>query len=1121
MVFTHLQIRSSYSLLNSTITIEELVQRAAELGYTALALTDEQVLHGAIKFYKAAKNNGLKPIIGLTILVGDSQEEAHEMVILAKSNQGFQELIKLSTWLRTEELSFIEVEQLLTYTADCVGILSFNHGNIVKQLRNKSFVELNEYISAYRQAFGENDFYIALESYGDGSNHPSFFAEVKQFQEMYHDSVVAMHDVRYLNKKDVLAYDCLQAMKVQRIWDGTYVDDKWRNHHLCSEKEMQQYFSEWPEAVEETASIVEKCNLNINFEQQHLPSFPLPENQQPHCYLTEKCFAVLSQKYTKVTDEIRERLHHELNIIEQMGFSDYFLIVADMVDFAKTNNIVVGPGRGSAAGSLVAYLLGITDIDPIKYELLFERFLNPNRMTMPDIDIDFSDTRREEVVDYVQRKYGSEHVAQIITFGTFAARSLMRELIKTMDINKQDAAFVLRHIPVQSKKNLVQIVQDSSALKDYIKHSEVLRRLFKVATVLEGIPRHISTHAAGIVISKEPLMEYAPLTSGAGTMYLTQYAMNDVEAIGLLKIDLLGLRNLTLIEQILQKIRYEYKKAVSLEEIPQEDRKTFLLLQQGRTNGVFQLESQGMKQVLQDLKPTHFEDIVAVNALYRPGPMDFIKTYINRKHGVEKISYPHPDLATILEKTYGVLIYQEQLMQIAHRIAGFSLGQADLLRRAVSKKQEEVMEEQKSAFINGCIQQGYSQSVANELFAWIVRFSNYGFNRSHAVAYSRISYQLAYLKCHYPQVFFAELLSASMQQHQKITLYRREIKELHIKLLGPSINNSFGKYAVEGKHIRMGLLQIKGVGNQAVSEIIRARKERPFQNLFDFCLRTSLKVINRTIIELLVLSGAFDELHKNRASLLATIDQAIEQGELFGEFQEQVSLLTNNLELEGDYVEIEDFSVIKKLSDEKELLGIYISSHPVTVYRKQLQRAGYITIDAARKRGHGFKHRSACVIQSIKTIRTKRGDPMAFITISDETDEMEAVVFPELYRQVHRWWEEGMLVVAKGKLEARSNGLQTLLSAIQSFEESVLEDKTSTDRLFIKLTGKDIKADLAKISEVARYFPGNTPVIVFQESLQQTYQLSKEYNLAPNLLCIQRLQDYFGIHQVVYDKVTI
>ncbi len=502
------------------------------------------------------------------------------------------------------------------------------------------------------------------------------------------------------------------------------------------------------------------------------------------------CWENANKIYDAVTDVITQRLAYELEIIQSMQFSDYFLIVWDFIAYAKKEGILVGPGRGSAAGSLVAYVLGITEIDPLQYDLLFERFLNPERTSMPDIDIDFSDHRRDEVIDYVRMKYGSDHVAQIITFGTFAARSLMRELMKTMEVEQQDARFILQAIPAQAQQTIVEYVTGSKDLQQYIKQSEKLKALFTVAAKLEGIPKHMSTHAAGIVISDNPLVESVPLTAGTHDTKLTQYAMNDLEAIGLLKMDFLGLRNLTLMERILKTIRYTTGEKMALAYIPDKDPETYKLLQQGRTNGVFQLESQGMKQVLMRLRPTMFEDIVAVNALYRPGPMEQIPVYISRKHGTEQVEYPHPDLEPILSKTYGVLIYQEQIMQIAHKIAGFSMGQADLLRRAVSKKKQQLMDEQRAAFIQGCLDNGYSEQIAKKIFQWIVQFSNYGFNRSHAVAYSKLSYQLAYLKAHYPASFFAELLTSAAGQQDKADLYRKEMKVEGISLLPPSINRA-------------------------------------------------------------------------------------------------------------------------------------------------------------------------------------------------------------------------------------------------------------------------------------------------------------------------------------------
>jgi DNA polymerase-3 subunit alpha len=554
-----------------------------------------------------------------------------------------------------------------------------------------------------------------------------------------------------------------------------------------------------------------------------------------------------------------------------------------------------------------------------------------------------------------------------------------------------------------------------------------------------------------------------------------------------------------------------------LHELPASDEKTFELLRSGKTNGVFQLESQGMQNVLKQLKPTTFEDVVAVNALYRPGPMENIPVYIKRKHKEEPVKYPHPDLAAVLEKTYGVLVYQEQIMQIAYRMAGFSLAEADLLRRAVSKKQQEVMDDQREKFIEGCIRNGYEKSVGEQIFAWIVKFSNYGFNRSHAVAYSKISYQLAFLKAHYPAHFFAELFSSVANQHDKIQQYRREIQELGIPFKPPSINKSFGKYAADNNGIRMGLLSIKGVGNKAIQEILRVRKNGRFKHLSDFCLRVSLSIVNRQTIELLIMSGTFDELQSNRASLLASIDPAIEQGELFREFLDQPNLFGDQLELETNYVQMEDFTDVKKLADEKELLGIYISSHPLESYRSKLRENGYITMDHAKQRTDKKEQKGTAIIDKVKTIRTKRGDPMAFLTLSDEKDEMEAVVFPDLYRNAKQMLQEEKLIMFQGKPENRNNRMQWLLSEIHPFEAERLQ-KIRKQRLFIKLTGREQEQSLAFIKRTAYQYPGDTPIILFDETNRKTYQLKEDYYIEPSYDCLHAFRKEFGKDDVVLQK---
>jgi len=1114
MSFTHLQVRSGYSLMESTITIKKLVKKAQELEFNSLALTDENVLYGVIPFYKSCLNAGIKPIIGMTTVVQE-EETFLPFILLAKDHQGYQSLIKLSTYIQFHDKTSIMMEKLQDYSDQLICILPMNHPRLRQLLLEETFANTHDYLKSWQTLFGEENFYLGIEPTKESES--SFLMTLKAFSDQYSFPSAAIGDVRYLDEKEVIGYDCLKAMKDGKQWGMKVTDSGRYGKFLRSPHEMETLFSKWPEVIEETEKIANQCHVSFDFEARFIPSFPVPGGMDAHMYLEQICHENLEKKYKTVTKEIIDRLTYELDIIRSMKFSDYFLIVSDFISYAKKNHILVGPGRGSSAGSIVAYVLGITEVDPIKYDLLFERFLNPERQTMPDIDVDFSDARRDEVIDYVREKYGEDHVAQIVTFGTFAQRSLIRELIKTMDVAQEDAYFLLKEIPLQSRKTLSEIIKESPELNQYVKSSSKLKLLIMVALQLEGLPRHISTHAAGVVITENPLTEYVPLTVGPTETHLTQFAMNDLESIGLLKMDFLGLRNLTLLEKVIDSIYYTTRQKINLSEIPEQDEKAYQLLREGRTNGVFQLESQGMKKVLKELKPTTFEDIVAVNALFRPGPMDFIPVYVARKHKKQEVTYPHPDLAGILKKTYGVLVYQEQIMQIAHRIAGFTLGEADILRRAVSKKKQGVMEQQKEAFIAGCLKNGYDQEVAEEIFSWIVRFSNYGFPRSHAVAYSMISYQLSYFKANYPANFFAELLSSNASQQEKVSLYVKEAKELNIDVLPPSINKSYGKYTVEKGNIRMGLATIKGIGNQAIREIIQVRKAGPFKNLFDFCLRVSFKAVNRAAIENLIMAGCFDDTYSNRASLLASIDQAMEQGELFGGFGDQASFFEDGLKLEEKYTEMEDFSLIKKISDEKELLGMFISSHPLKEYRKRLRANGYVQINDTQTLVGKRNIKLAVIVQSIKTIRTKRGDSMAFMTVGDEVGELDTVVFPDLYRNTSRWLEEEVIVFIKGKIEMRNNRLQMVLDDITLFDENKLELQSS-GRLFIKFTKKTSKQGLSKLKEAAKKYPGNVPIIIYQEEEHKTYQLNENYSIHPTSDCLNFIRNYFGKTDVVLKK---
>ncbi|MBR3119552.1 MAG: DNA polymerase III subunit alpha [Oceanobacillus sp.] len=1110
MSYTHLQVKSGYSLMNSTITIPKLVERAHKLNFNALALTDEEVLYGIIPFYRACKSYGIKPIIGMSVRLLDNEEEVIPCILLAKNNAGYHQLIKLSTTIQQDSINGIDLGAIQQAAGQLICIVPVQHDKITQLFQHQTHAGIAGYFKKWQALFAQGDFYLGLQERDE-----SIFTLVKEFHKVSRIPVTAINDVIYLDEKDAMAFDCLQAMKTGKQWGMKIADSTIKNRHLRSETEMESLFGFfWPEVLAETAAIAGKCNVTIDFEQRLLPSFPVPEEISAADYLEKLCWAKVKERYQTLTDPIKKRLSYELHVIQSMEFSDYFLIVADFIGYAKANQIVVGPGRGSSAGSIVAYILGITDVDPMEYGLLFERFLNPERQTMPDIDVDFSDARRDEVITYVQEKYGREHVAQIITFGTFAARSLIRELIKTMDVDGQDASFMLREIPLQSTKRIPELVKESEELYRYVKTSPKLKLLFAVAVKLEGLPRHISTHAAGVVISEKPLKEHVPLTIGATDTHLTQFPMNDLEAIGLLKMDFLGLRNLTLLEKVIQSIAYTGANPISLDEIPENDTRTYELLRNGQTNGVFQLESQGMKQVLTELLPSSFEDIVAVNALYRPGPMDFIPVYIARKHGKEEVTYPHPDLKPILAHTFGVLVYQEQIMQIANRIAGFTFGEADMLRRAVSKKKQDVMDAQKEAFIQGCLNNGYERSVAEEIFSWIVKFSNYGFPRSHAVAYSKISYQLAFLKAHYPASFFAELLSASRSQYDKLHLYMQELKALGLELLPPNINRSFGKYSVENKKVRMGLTSIKSVGNQAIGEIIRARKAGPFKNIFDFCLRTSPKLVNRKTLENLIIAGAFDETYSNRASLLASIEQAMEQGELFKEFFGGSSLFEDQIELDAKYVEIDDFSQVKKLADEKELLGMYVSSHPIKEFRKQLRANGHVTLRQAAKMLGKRNLDVTVIIQAIRVIRTKRGDKMAFLTIDDEQAEMEAVIFPDVFREISSWLQEEMLVCLEGKVESRNNKLQMVINSVKPFHQETLQSDYK-QRLFIKVVNMTNQQALQLIEKVAERYPGGASIILYDEQKKQSYQLAESYCLYPDKSCLNMLKRYFGNENVV------
>ncbi|PLR98126.1 DNA polymerase III subunit alpha [Bacillus sp. T33-2] len=1117
MSFIHLHVYSAYSLLTSTATVEQLVKEAKSKGFTSLALTDRNVMYGAIAFYKECLKNSLKPIIGLTIDVASEfrEKEAFQLVLLAMNNQGFQNLIKISSAVQTRSPDGIPVKWLKAYSGGLIAITPGTGGEIEQFLSAGEQDKASAAVDLYSSMFGSQKFFISLHN----QELPGQAALNKQLAALAESRgirTVAANPVHYLHRQDAFAQECLLAIK-----NGQKLQDEEReklgsdDFYLKTAAEMAELFSEYPDALENTLKIAEQCNVLIDLETKHLPQYPAPPGETSDGLLEKLCRTGFETRYGKAPSGHWQRLEYELSVIKRMKFSDYFLIVWDFMRFARENGILTGPGRGSAAGSMVAYVLFITDVDPIEHQLLFERFLNPERISMPDIDIDFPDHRRDEVIEYVASKYGELHVAQIVTFGTLAAKAALRDTGRAFGLNTKELDRLSRLVPSKLGISLTDAFKESEGLRSFIKESDMNAKLFETALKLEGLPRHTSTHAAGVVISGQPLTNVIPIQSGSERVLLTQYSMEHLEEVGLLKMDFLGLRNLSLIEAILESIHRKTGREIDIHNIPLDDRQTFELLSEGDTTGIFQLESEGMRKVLVKLKPSRFEDIVAVNALYRPGPMENIPLFIARKHGREEVAYPHDDLKDILENTYGVIVYQEQIMQIASTMAGFSLGEADLLRRAVGKKKKEVLDRERGHFVSGALKKGYDEKTANDIYDLIVRFANYGFNRSHAIAYSFIAYQLAYLKAQYPLYFMAALCTSAMGNDAKIAQYARELKQMEIPLLPPSINKSSYSFQAEGGKIRYSLAAIKGVGAQALREIFQARKQRPFKDLFDFCIRVSQKAVNRKTMEALVHSGAFDEFGQDRASLLASLDVAIEHALLVAPDESgQFDLFAEaEFSIKPKYTVVDPMPVEQKLAYEKDVLGFYLSKHPVSIFEEVFKAANVQLL--ALKQG-GQRCRIGVYITETKKIRTKKGDPMCFLTLSDPSGETEAVAFPNEYRRFGPDLKQGEITLLEGKFEERDGKVQFIIQSVLN-KHAALEAARETGRkLFIRVgQGRHSVEMLTELKAMLKKHYGEIPVILYYEHNQKTVLLPAEFKVNADHGCLKELRGFLGKENVV------
>ncbi|MEK3881742.1 DNA polymerase III subunit alpha [Paenibacillus sp. PL2-23] len=1040
--FVHLHAHSEYSLLDGAARIKDLAARAAELGMNALALTDHGVMYGAIPFYRACQAQGIKPIIGceLYLTAGSRFEKGsrkdnptYHLILLAKSLTGYRNLMKLVSIGHLEGHHYkprIDMESLAAHAEGLICLSSCLKGEVSQHLLYDRPDQALAAALRYRAIFGD-DFYLELQDHGM-LEQKKVSAAMIELAGSTGIKLAATNDVHYLRPEDAAVQDVLICIGTGKtVEDGDRLRMSTDQLYLKSGEEMAALFRHAPEAIANTVEIADKCELELTLGRAALPVFrPVPQGASSAQYLAELCRDGLQKRYAALPEwredagfrtRAEERLAYELSVIESMGFSDYFLIVWDFISFAHDRGIRTGPGRGSSAGSLVAYTLRITDVDPLKYKLLFERFLNPERVSMPDIDIDFNDERRDEVIAYVSAKYGEEHVAQIITFGTMAAKAAVRDVGRALNVPFQEVDRAAKLIPNQLGITLEEALRVSGELREACERQPKTDAMLKMALKVEGMPRHASTHAAGVVISQEPLTHYVPLQGGSEAIPLTQYAMESLEAVGLLKMDFLGLRTLSILERSIAWVKELTGEAIDFRGVSDSDSETYAMLGRGETTGIFQLESAGVRRVLREMKPSTFEDIVSVLALYRPGPMEFIPKYIGGKHGVLAVEYPHPSLEPILKDTYGIIVYQEQIMQIASLMAGFSLGEADLLRRAVSKKKREVLDEERAHFVRGSLSQGYSEAEANRVYDMIVRFADYGFPRAHAAAYGVLAFQTAWLKAHYPVPFMASMLASVTGNMRKTAEYADECRRMGIEVLPPDINGSSVSFTpVEGA-VRFGLASVKNVGTQAIDAILREREQGPYESLLDLCKRVDLRVVNKRVLESLIQAGAFDSLPGHRAQLLAVLEETVEAAVKWRKEKEELQIeMFGFEEVQNWDVELPDirpFTTTQKLEFERELLGMYLSGHPLDAAADQLDQLGLDRLVDLGDAEEGAAAVAGVMIAGLKPFTNKKGNAMAFLEVEDRVMRVEAVVFPNVWKRVQARLQKDALVVIQATVQ--------------------------------------------------------------------------------------------------------
>ncbi|MDD4850564.1 MAG: DNA polymerase III subunit alpha [Gemmiger sp.] len=1065
--FTHLHVHTEYSLLDGACRIDRLFERVKALGQTAVAITDHGVMYGCIQFFDAAKAAGIKPIIGCEVYVATRTrfdkmnriDGNNHLILLCKNETGYKNLIKMVSAGFTEGFYSkprVDKELLEQYHEGLICLSACLAGEIPQAILAGDYERARQAALYYQGVFGKDNYYIELQDHGLEQD-PVVLPQLIRLAKETGIPMAATNDAHYLAREDSKMQSillCIQTGKT--ITDADRMEFQTEEFYLKSTEEMYDLFSMVPQACENTNRIADQCNFEFTFGETKLPYFIAPDGMENQAYFEKLCNEGLARRYPgKVTDALRERLDYEVNVIKTMGYTNYYLIVYDFINYAKSRGIPVGPGRGSGAGSLAAYCVGITNIDPIRYHLIFERFLNPERVSMPDFDVDFCYERRQEVIDYVNEKYGRDHVAQIVTFGTMAARAAVRDVGRVMGMPYQEVDRVAKLIPMELKMTLTHALEVAPDLKALYENDAKIKELIDTSIKVEGMPRHASTHAAGVVITREAATEYVPLSTNDG-LPVTQFNMTEIERLGLLKMDFLGLRTLTVIHDTEQAIRLR-EPDFRADDIDYDDPATYAMLTNGDTEGVFQLESTGMKQVLVGLRPKNLEDIIALISLYRPGPMDSIPTYLRNRREPDKLSYQTPQLAHILDVTNGCIVYQEQVMQICRELAGFSYGQADNVRRAMSKKKHKVMEAEREHFVNGCtdpghecpgcVKNGIPAPAANAIYDDMSSFASYAFNKSHAACYAYVAFQTAYLKSHYPHEFMAALLTSVLDNTDKVIEYSTECQRLGIKVLPPDINVSRGGFTVDGDCIRFGLNAVKNVGRNLIEGVIRQRAERPFRGLYDFCKRMYGVELNRRAAESLVRAGAFDNLEFSRRGMVESVEAAFKSVEtdsrqnIAGQL-DLFSAMSGADDTANDYPipKLAEYPTADLLKMEKEVSGLYLSGHPLDAYRQQIAQISTCTISQlSGEDAKAFDNRTVtilCTVVKSKIMTTKSNTLMAFTTIEDLTGTMELLVFPRVLAECRAYLQDNAVIVTSGRVSVKEDdGVRLIVDGIQPIDQ--------------------------------------------------------------------------------------